>query len=77
MVNIRLVDEDEKYDITKGERYAFFYAYAYLQGQLTDNICDTNAGNNTDYLKLTIQLPGGLEESYNLWEDVYNIRELQ
>ena len=66
-VNISLGDEDEKYDILKWGIYAFFYAFSYLQGQLTDNICDTNAGNNTDYLKITIQLPWGVADFYNLW----------
>ena len=66
-VNISLVDEEEKYDILKWGIDAFFYAFAYLQGQLTDNICDTNAGNNIYYLKLTIKPPGGVADFNSLW----------
>ena len=54
LVNISLGDEEENYYIPKGGRDAFFYAYTYLRGQSSDNICDANAGNNIDYLKLNI-----------------------
>ena len=77
MVKSSFSDEEEKYDISKGVRYALLYAYACLRSQLSDHMCATIAGNNIDYLNITIQLPGGLEEFYNLWEDVYNIKEMQ
>ena len=47
-VNISLGDEEDNYYIAKGGRDALFYAYTYLRGQSSDNICDTNAGNKID-----------------------------
>ena len=77
LVKSSFSDGEEKYDISKGVRYALLYAYACLRSQLSDHMCATIAGNNIYYLKIAIQLSGEVAYLYNLWEDLYNMRDMQ
>ena len=66
LVNNNLGDEEEKYDIPKVVRDALFDVCTYLRGQFSDIINATTVGKNLDCLKLTIQIPGGVEAFSNI-----------
>ena len=62
LVNRRLIGKYDNYEIPKEGRDASSNIDARPRGQLSDNICDVTAGNKIDYLNITIQLTGEVED---------------